>query len=97
MGIQCDNTWLGVSKIKLRGSTFNYFKVASFFIKKLVAAISRNATGARNFAVDLPVGSPGALQTSECSELLHPTRASCMILAQRQPGKFTEHERNTVY
>ena len=28
-----------------------------------------------------------ALQTSECNELLDPARASCMILAQRQPGK----------
>ena len=31
---------------------------------------------------------PRALQTSECSELLNPTRTSCVILAQRQPGKL---------
>ena len=31
---------------------------------------------------------PRALQTSECRELLNPTRASCLILAQRQPGKL---------
>ena len=34
---------------------------------------------------------PRALQTSERDELLDPTKASCLILAQRQPGKF---ERN---
>ena len=33
---------------------------------------------------------PRALQASECSELLDPTRANYMILAQRQPGKFTK-------
>ena len=35
-----------------------------------------------------PKEPPRALQTSECNELLDPTRASCLILAQRQPGKF---------
>ncbi len=35
-----------------------------------------------------PSESPRALQTSECNELLDPTRASWLILAQRQPGKF---------
>ena len=38
-----------------------------------------------------PKEPPRALQTSECGELLDPTRASCMILAQRQPGKFNLH------
>ena len=36
-----------------------------------------------------PSEPPRALQASECSELLDPTRASCLILAQRQPGKYT--------
>ena len=31
---------------------------------------------------------PRALQASECSELLNPTRTSCVILVQRQPGKL---------
>ncbi len=47
-------------------------------------------TADRNYAVG-PVtqeGPPRALQTSECRELLNPTRASCLILAQRQPGKL---------
>ena len=35
-----------------------------------------------------PSEPPRALQASECSELLDPTRASCLILAQRQPGKY---------
>ena len=35
-----------------------------------------------------PEEPPKALQTSECDELLDFARASCLILAQRQPGKF---------
>ena len=35
-----------------------------------------------------PSEPPRALQASECSELLDPMRASCLILAQHQPGKF---------
>ena len=38
-----------------------------------------------------PSEPPKALQASECSELLDPMRASCLILAQHQPGKFKEH------
>ena len=37
-----------------------------------------------------PSEPPKALQASECSELLDPMRASCLILAQHQPGKFKE-------
>ena len=36
-----------------------------------------------------PSEPPKALQASECSELLDPMRASCLILAQHQPGKFS--------
>ena len=36
-----------------------------------------------------PSEAPKALQTSECSELLDLMRASCLISAQHQPGKFT--------
>ena len=39
-----------------------------------------------------PSEPPKALQASECSELLDPMRASCLILAQHQPGKFRERE-----
>ena len=46
-------------------------------------AISR----ARKFVVKHAEARFRALQTSECNELLDPARASCMILAQRQPGK----------
>lgn len=38
-----------------------------------------------------PEEPPRALQASECHELLDPTRASCLILAQRQPGKFNNY------
>jgi hypothetical protein len=37
-----------------------------------------------------PSEPPKALQASECSELLDPMRASCLILAQHQPGKFND-------
>ena len=42
-----------------------------------------------NFAVGDPKEPPRALQASECCELLNPTRTSCLILAQRQPGKLS--------
>ena len=38
-----------------------------------------------------PSEAPKALQASECSELLDPTRANCWISAQHQPGKFMKH------
>ena len=38
----------------------------------------------------IPSEPPKALQASECSELLDPMRASCLILAQHQPGKFKQ-------
>ena len=44
----------------------------------------------RNFAVGDAEAPPRALQTSECNELLDPTRTSYVILVQRQPGKLTE-------
>ena len=44
----------------------------------------------RNFAVGDAETPPRALQTSECNELLDPTRKSCLILFQRQPGKLRE-------
>ena len=47
-----------------------------------------------------PSEAPKALQASECSELLDPTRASCWISAQHQPGKFTiisEHRFHLSY
>ena len=37
-----------------------------------------------------PSEAPKALQASECSELLDPTRANCWISAQHQPGKFNQ-------
>jgi hypothetical protein len=42
----------------------------------------------RNSAVGDAEAPPRALQTSECNELLNPTRTSYMILVQRQPGKL---------
>lgn len=47
-----------------------------------------HVSGDRNFAVGDAEASPRALQASECSELLDPTRTSYLILVQRQPGKL---------
>ena len=44
-----------------------------------------------------PEGYPRALQASECHELLNPTRTSCLILAQRQPGKLFELCTNLLF
>ena len=41
-----------------------------------------------------PSEAPKASQASECNELLGPTGAICWIIAQRQPGKFTQTSEN---
>jgi len=38
---------------------------------------------------------PSESQTSECSDLLSRSRATCLIVAQRQPGKLTNHPHPT--
>ena len=40
---------------------------------------------------------PKALQTSECDELLDLARTSCLILVQRQPGKFIQIKFLKIY
>ena len=57
-------------------------------LSQLLATARTQVAADRNSAVGDPEGPPRALQTSECSELLNPTRTSCLILAQRQPGKL---------
>jgi hypothetical protein len=52
---------------------------------------------ARNSAVGGAEAPPRALQTSECSELLNPTRTSYVILVQRQPGKLATVKRDGVH
>ena len=39
---------------------------------------------------------PSESQTSECSDLLSRSRAICLIMAQRQPGKLTIHAAQNV-
>ena len=51
----------------------------------------------RNFAVGDAEAPPRALQTSECNELLDPTRTSYVILVQRQPGKLETVKRDGVH
>ena len=56
---------------------------------KLDLATARTQIAAREIVLwTTPSEPPKALQASECSELLDPMRASCLILAQHQPGKF---------
>ena len=56
---------------------------------KLELATARMQIAAREIVLwTTPSEPPKALQASECSELLDPMRASCLILAQHQPGKF---------
>ena len=60
---------------------------------KLQLATARMQIAAREIVLwTTPSEPPKALQASECSELLDPMRASCLILAQHQPGKFRERE-----
>ena len=57
----------------------------------IVSTVDRARThvsDVRNFAVGSTEVRPRALQTSECNELLDPTRTSYLILVQRQPGKL---------
>ena len=89
------------------------FATTSFLLKSSRAKSRRfggsraNANSRdRKFVVKHAEARFRALQTSECNELLDPARASCMILAQRQPGKntrlrgkklkFMAHIRNNV-
>ena len=44
-----------------------------------------------------PEEPPKALQTSECDELLDLARTSCLILVQRQPGKFIQIKFLKIY
>ena len=54
-------------------------------------ATARTQIAAREIVLwTTPSEPPKALQASECSELLDPMRASCLILAQHQPGKFKQ-------
>ena len=58
------------------------------FANVLLAAARKLATSREILLWMTPSEAPKALQASECSELLDPTRASCWISAQHQPGKF---------
>ena len=69
-------------------------------IQKFVLLVDRARThisDERNFAVGGAEAPPRALQTSECSELLNPTRMSYLILVQRQPGKLVDIFWTTKY
>ena len=64
----------------------------------LILVAARKLTTSREILLWMtPSEAPKALQASECSELLDPTRASCWISAQHQPGKFTQVAANLHY
>ena len=51
--------------------------------------IAREQTASREIVLwTIHSETPKALQASECSELLEPTRANCWISALQQPGKL---------
>ena len=56
--------------------------------RPLLATARKRAASGEILLWMTPSEAPKALQASECSELLDPTRASYWIFAQRQPGKF---------
>ena len=65
------------------------FAISNRLLQRLLLAIARTQSPLPEILLwTTPSEPPRALQASECSELLDPTRASCLILAQRQPGKF---------
>ena len=63
-----------------------------------ILATARTQIAAREIVLwTTPSEPPKALQASECSELLDPMRASCLILAQHQPGKFKRMIWNGIF
>ena len=60
--------------------------------QKLLAVVAtartRDASRQKLCCGPTPEEPPKALQTSECDELLDLTTTSCVILVERQPGKF---------
>ena len=69
------------------------FAISNRLLQRLLLAIARTQSPLPEILLwTTPSEPPRALQASECSELLDPTRASCLIPAQRQPGKFTFSE-----
>ena len=60
--------------------------------RKLTAVVAtartRDASRQKLCCGPTPEEPPKALQTSECDELLDLTTTSCVILVERQPGKF---------
>jgi hypothetical protein len=79
-----------------RGLPFGKEKLCSETARKEVARFRvlvvahKQATSREILLWMTPSEAPKALQASECSELLDPTRANCWISAQHQPGKFTQ-------
>ena len=59
-------------------------------VERLLVAAQKQTTSWEILLWMTPSEAPKALQASECSELLDPTRANCWISAQHQPGKFTK-------
>ena len=67
----------------------NHSQLKDIYTYTLLLVIARKLMTSREILLWMtPSEAPKALQASECSELLDPTRASCWISAQHQPGKF---------
>ena len=80
----------GMKNYKIPFAVMQICKASTF----RVLATARTQIAAREIVLwTTPSEPPKALQASECSELLDPMRASCLILAQHQPGKFNDGRR----
>ena len=64
--------------------------LAHTHIESILVAAQEQTTSEEILLWMTPSEAPKALQASECSELLDPTRANCWISAQHQPGKFSD-------
>ena len=75
-------------------------KTAFFAQAKLLEEMLRAARSRRPPLPEIVLWStasqhPSESQTSECSDLLSRSRATCLIVAQRQPGKLNNHPHPT--
>ena len=82
----------GIS-IKECTGTYHIYRLVghTFYLKKLEVARSRRPPLPEIVLWIAASRSPSESQTSECSDLLSRSRATFVIVAQRQPGKLLRH------
>ena len=81
--------WNGMEWNGIEWNGIEWNRIYIFIYINITLATARMQVAAGEIVLwTTPSEPPKALQASECSELLDPMRASCLILAQHQPGKF---------